>query len=100
MKVKLSNLIENCDIRGYDSDMKMVKGASMFMKNGIVYIKHYKTIIFAYDEKNNICEADLDCSMTSNRQISRALDHFGIPQASVINTHDGEKWNYSGSIYY
>ena len=95
----IGSLIEKCDVDSFHGDLKMVKNAMIFSKNGIVYIKHYDTIIFAYDSKNGICEADLDCSSTSNRQIRFALDHFGIPPASVINIHDGSKWNYSGSLY-
>ena len=93
-----STLIKNCDIEGFNSSMDLVKNASVFIKDGIVYIKHYNTIIFAYDQQNNICECDFDCSMTSNRQINFALSHFGINRDMVINTHQGEKWNHSGSL--
>ena len=96
----LGSLIKNCKIESCSSSLRMVKGASVFSREGIFYIIHYSTVIFAYDSINNICEADLDCSMTSNRQIRFALDHFGIVKASVINTHEGEKWNYSGSWGY
>ena len=92
----LGSLIKNCGIESCGSYLKMVKGASIFSKDGIIYIIHYNTVIFAFDSINNVCEADLDCSMTSNRQINFALEHFGIVKASVINTHEGSKWNYSG----
>jgi len=95
----IGDLIKSSGLESCNEDLKLVKGASLFSKNGIVYIKHYQTIIFAYDSKKGLTEADFDCSQTSNRQIRFALNHFGIPQASVINTHDGSKWNYSGDRY-
>jgi len=96
----LGELIKKCTISGYSgSGLTMVKGAKIFTQKGIIFIQHYETIIFAYDSNKGICEADLDCSMTSNRQIRFALDHFGIVPASVINTHEGDKWNHSGSLY-
>ncbi len=95
----IGDLIKNCPLDSFDSDLKLVKNASVFSKNGIIYIKHYNTIIFAYDSKNKKCEVDYDCSQTSNRQISYALEHFNIECESVINTHDGSKWNHSGSLY-
>ncbi len=94
----IGDLIKNCPMDSFDSDLKLVKNASMFSKNGIIYIKHYNTIIFAYDSKKNITEADYDCSPTSNRQIRYALDHFNIDRDSVINTHEGSKMDHSGSL--
>lgn len=94
----ISDLIKNCPLDSFDSDLTLVKNASVFSKNGIIYIKHYNTIIFAYDSKTKRCEADYDCSMTSNRQIRYALDHFSIDSESVINTHDGSKMDHSGSL--
>lgn len=97
MQPMLSSLIKNCEIENAGHDMQMVKRAFGFRdKNGIFYIKHYGTIIFAYDENNKICEADFDCSNTSNKQIRLALEYFDIVHASVINVHDGSKNNYSG----
>ncbi len=94
----IGDLIKNCPLDSFDSDLTLVKNASVFSKNGIIYIKHYNTIIFAYDSKTKRCEADFKCSMTSDRQIRYALNHFGIEEASVINVHDGSKWDHSGSL--
>ena len=94
----LGSLIKDCDIEALNSDMQMVKNASMFTLKGVTYIKHYSTIIFAHDANKGITEADFNCSMTSNRQIRYALNYFGIPEASVINTHEGSKMNYSGGF--
>ncbi len=94
----IGTLIKECDIDSYDSDLTMVKKASLFCKDGIIFIKHYSTIIFAYDPKTKRCECDYDCSMTSNRQIRYALLHFDIDSDSVINIHEGSKMNHSGSL--
>ena len=91
----LGSLIKNCEIESCDVNLEMVKNAMIFIKNKIVYIKHYNTIIFAYDAEHGITEADFDCSPTSNRQIDYALKYFGIVKASVINTHEGSKMEYS-----
>lgn len=95
-KTVLSSLIKNCDIDSFNEDLQLVKNASIFVQKGVIYIRHYQTIIFAYDPVSKRCECDLDCSPTSNRQIRFALRHFGIVEASVINVHDGSKMNYSG----
>ncbi len=92
----IDHLIKDCDVQGFNSDLQLVKGASVFIKDKIVYIKHYDTIIFAHDIEKGITEADFDCSMTSNKQINYALNHFNIIRASVINTHEGSKYNYHG----
>jgi len=94
----IGTLIKECGIDSYDTDLTMVKNASLFCKDGIIFIKHYRTIIFAYDPKTKKCEVDYDCSHTSNRQISYALNHFDIDGASVINVHEGSKNNYSGGF--
>ena len=94
----IGSLIKDCKIDSYDCDLTMVKNASIFCQDGIIFIKHYRTIIFAYDSKSKRCEVDYDCSQTSNRQIRYALNHFGISQASVINVHEGSKMNYSGGF--
>ena len=100
MNLKPSELIENCVIKSCNADLKMVKNAAIFRdKNNIVYIKHYEVIIFAYDEKNNICEIDFNCSPTSNRQINFALSYYGLSLAQCIDKHEGSKMNYSGSLY-
>ena len=76
--------------------LKLVKNAVIFYENPVVYIKHYATIIFSYNTKNNVCEVKMNCSMTSNRQIKEAIRFFDINQKSVKDTSDGSKWQYSG----
>lgn len=78
--------------------LKMVKNASIFNENGVYFIRHYQTIIFAYDTKSNRIEVNWNCSMTSDRQIRSALQFFGINKDDVINVHQGEKWNFSGDL--
>jgi len=94
----IGSLIDKLDDQPSEGSLKMVKGSSLFASNGIIYIKHYGTIIFAHDSKSKRCEIDLKCSMTSDRMIRRALNHFGIPEASCINIHDGSDWNYSSGL--
>lgn len=77
------------------SGLKMVKNASIFQENGVYFIRHYQTVIFAYDQNLNRCEANWHYSTTSDRQIRSALEFFGIDQSAVIDTHKGSKWNYS-----
>lgn len=77
--------------------LKLVKNASIFLENDVYFIRHYETVIFAYDRKNNKVECDWNCSPTSDRQIRNALSFFNLDEAKTINTHKGEKNNYSGS---
>ena len=94
--IKMSKgLIEACTVEGFRSLLKMVEGAHIFKQNGIIYIQHYETIIFAYDPKNKYCEIDYDCSPVSNRQIDNALSFFELPKALCVNVHRGEKMNFS-----
>ena len=76
--------------------LKMVKNANIFSENGVYFIRHYSTIIFAYDPRNHACEAKMNCSTTSNRQIRNALNFFGIDNRQVKDTSNGSKWAYSG----
>lgn len=80
------------------SGLKLVKNASIFQENGVYFIRHYQTIIFAYDPSLQHCEANWHCSTTSDRQIRSALDFFNIDQSKVTDTHQGSKWNYSGCL--
>lgn len=82
----------NVDIVG----LKMVKNASIFSENGVYFIRHYSTIIFAYDPQKTKCEVTYDLSQTSNRQIQNAINFFGIDRDSIKDLSDGSKWKYSG----
>ena len=93
-----SGLIKNCQKLDHSNSLELVKNASVFNHNGVTYIKHYNTVIFAYDSVSKICEVDYDCSSTSNRQIHYALNHFGIPQASCIDVHTDSKNSHSGAF--
>ena len=83
---------ENKNISG----LKMVKQASIFQERGIVFIRHYETIIFAHNLKSKSTECNLNCSMTSNRQIRSAISFFDIDAKNIIDVSDGTKWGYSG----
>lgn len=78
--------------------LTMVKNASIFKEEGVYFIRHYETIIFAYDEVNQKCEVNLKCSTTSDRQIRSALSFFNVSEDIIVNTHKGSKWNYSGPL--
>lgn len=65
--------------------LKMVKNASIFSENGVYFIRHYKTIIFAYNPQNQKCEVKMGLSLTSNRQIKEALNFFEIQKASITD---------------
>lgn len=80
------------------SGLKMVKNASIFQEEGVYFIRHYETIIFAYDPTNNKVEANWKCSTTSDRQIRSALSFFNLSEEQTVNTHNGSKWNYSGPL--
>lgn len=81
------------------SGLKMVKNANIFQENGVYFIRHYDTIIFAYNPENRICEVNWHCSMTSNRQIRSAIQFFGIDESNIIDVSDGsQKWRYSGEL--
>lgn len=77
--------------------LKLVKNASIFCEKDVYFIRHYQTIIFAYDRKNNKVECDWNCSPTSDRQIRNALSFFNLDESKTVNVHDGEKNNFSGS---
>ena len=76
--------------------LKMVKNASIFQERGVFFIRHYSTIIFAHNPKSGLCEANWNCSMTSDRQIRAAIQFFNIASDKVVNVSDGTKWQYSG----
>jgi len=79
-------------------DIKTVKNASIFISNGVIYCRHYDTIIFAYDKENNVCEIRKDCSMTSNRQIQYLLNSLSLTWDDCTNVNESEKWAYSTGL--
>lgn len=75
------------------SGIKLVKNATMFEEDGIVFCRHYDTIIFINDRTRNIVQAKFNCSRTSNRQIQYCLQYYNIPREDVININiNNEKW--------
>lgn len=80
------------------SGLKMVKNAVIFQERGIFFIRHYQTIIFAYNPKSKLCEVNWHCSMTSDRQIRSAIKFFNIESDKAIDVSDGSKWTYSGEL--
>ena len=82
-----------------NNTLELVKNAFLYYDKGVFYIRHYSTVIFAYDSKSKICEINYGCSLTSNRQVNYALDYFGILFAAAIDVHKGRKMNYSGPLY-
>ena len=96
---KLIPTSRSADVDG----LKMVKNATIFRElcNGSMcyFIRHYDTIIFAYDPVSKLCEANWNCSRTSNNQIMNALDFFGIDREKTIDVSDGSKWAYSRQMY-
>ena len=83
----------NADVQG----LKLVKNASIFQERGVYFIRHYSTIIFAYNQESKLCEVNMNCSTTSNRQIKSAIEFFDIASDKVVDVSDGSKWDYSGS---
>jgi len=79
--------------------LKMVKGAYMFLEDQVFYIRHYDTIIFAYDPLKKLCEINHNCSRTSNNQIGYALNFFGLSWSDAKDVGDGSKWAYSRQMY-
>ena len=96
---KLIPTSRSADVDG----LKMVKNATIFRElcygSMCYFIRHYDTIIFAYDPVSKLCEANWNCSRTSNNQIMNALDFFGIDREKTIDVSDGSKWAYSRQMY-
>lgn len=97
-KKKASMLIENIDLETSCIGLKMVKNASLLNQRGIIFIRHYDTIIFAYNPKSKIAECNFNLSLTSNRQISNALRFFNVVHENIIDVSDGSKWKFRGSL--
>lgn len=90
--MSLTQILPNLD------DLKMVKEAKLKIAGEIVTIDHYDTTIFKHDFNTKQTEINRDCSNTSNKMIYRALDFFGLELENCVNTHQGKKNNYSGSV--
>ena len=84
--------------QGVEVGLKMVKNASIFQERGVYFIRHYKTIIFAFNTGSGLCEANWNCSQTSNRQIRNAISFFNIADDNIVDVSDGSKWAYSGEF--
>ena len=81
-----------------ETGLKMVKNASIFQERGIYFIRHYQTIIFAFNTESKLCEVNWNCSQTSNRQIRNAISFFNIANDNIVDVSDGSKWAYSGEF--
>jgi len=87
----------NLDVSNIEG-IKLVKNSTVFEKDGFVYAVHYGTVIFQINTTTKQTLINKDCSTTSNRLIGRCLSFYGVSWDEAINTHDGDKWNYSGEI--
>jgi len=77
-------------------DLKTVKNASIFNQNGIVFCKHYDTIIFAYDINNQVCEIRDNLSPTSNKQIKYLIEGLSVPNGIIKDLEKNKKkWSFS-----
>ena len=80
------------------SGIKLVKNSSVFEKDGFIYAVHYGTVIFQREISTGETLINLNCSTTSNRLIDRCLNYYELDRNQATNTHEGGKWNYSGSF--
>lgn len=77
-------------------ELKLVRDAEIFRQGGVIFLRHYKTIIFAYNIESGLCEINWHCSKTSDNQIRRAIDFFNIAKENILDVSDGvNKWRYS-----
>ena len=84
--------IQNNKNRDQIKNIKTVKNAKIYQSDNIIYCQHYETVIFAFDEKNQICEIQKDLSQTSNRQIKYLTEALNIENA--INVSMFNKWEF------
>jgi hypothetical protein len=93
-KTMIDSISENQSVNG----LKFVKNAMSFNQNGVFYIKHYNTVIVAYNPKSDTLEANWNLSQTSNRQIRYAIQYFGVKESNIIDVSNNEipKWSKSG----
>ena len=78
-----------------EAGLKMVKNASIFQERGVYFIRHYETIIFAFNPKSGLTECNWHCSRTSDRQIRNAISFFNIADDNIVDVSDGSKWRFS-----
>ncbi len=90
---KLQTLIPSSD--SVKAGLKMVKNASIFSENGVYFIRHYETIIFAYDLQSGLAEINWHCSRTSDKQIRYAIGFFNVKSDNIVDVSDGSKWRFS-----
>ncbi len=90
--MSLTQILPNLD------SLKMVKEAKLKIADQCVQIDHYNTTIFKHDFNTNKTEINRDCSKTSNTMIYRVLDLLNLKIENCVNTHQGKKMNYSGSV--
>lgn len=76
------------------TSLKLVKGTSLFHKEGKISIRHYDTDIFKYDINTKKAWMLLNCSVTSNKMVKRAIDFFNIDESNLKVEH-APKWSYS-----
>ncbi len=76
------------------TSLKMVKGADLESKGDFFTIRHYDTEIFTYDKTTKKAHILLNCSVTSNKQIKRAIEFFDVDNDNVIIKENKEKWGY------
>jgi len=78
--------------------LKLVKNATVFSENGVIFCRHYDTIIFAFNPQTREAQARFNCSATSNRQIKFCLDFFDLDKSTVTDMQKIEgysNWAYS-----
>ena len=76
------------------TNLKLVKGANLQTNDGIFSIHHYGTEIFTWDQATKKAHILLNCSVTSNKQIKRAIDFFDVDNDNVIIKENKTKWGY------
>ena len=79
---------------GTTTELKMVKGAILESKDDFFSIRHYDTEIFTYDKATKEAHMLLNCSVTSNKQIQRAINFFKVAEDKRVITLCGTKWGY------
>lgn len=64
--------------------------------DNLIIIQHYETDIFIYNPVTKETKVKLNCSVTSNKMIYRALEFFNVSKYQDIN--EESKWSYSGEF--
>ena len=92
----LIDTIQQNENRDKIKDIKTVKNAKIYQSDNIIYCQHYETVIFAFDEKNQICEIQKDLSQTSNRQIKYLTEALNIENPTNVSKFN--KWEFKESL--